>query len=651
MSKDLSFRPDIEGLRALAVILVLAFHTGWNTVFSGGFVGVDVFFVISGFLITRNILSQAVKGEFSFRDFYIRRARRLFPALFFTVAATVAIGICFASPADLQHIGESAIASIFSVSNFYFWSQSGYFDSAAIQKPLLHTWSLAVEEQFYLVWPMVIVLLARYLHNRTHAVALLVALGVLSVWAAEHTLSFDPAGAFYLTPNRIGEFALGAICAWLPAKHRLPSAAREALALLGTGLILYAAFEYTNATRFPGLMALVPAMGAGLLIRFGQSGITQRVLASRPAVGIGRISYSLYLAHWPTYVFFLQWYDGELGTQESIAISAISLLLAMAMYRYIEQPFRIRGEMVHPPAIPMRRFVKLFASLTAGLVFTSMLIWSGRGWAWRFPDALSQLSKEAEAQKDARFTPYRERCLAPGSVSCDEPTEDTNVFIIGDSHAQDAFNALVAQYPRYHYVVHSLPACPPLIREHFDLLSAKHPRHDECVTRNEKLLYGDQLAKADLIVINTVFSWYTPTHLAGTIKQIRTKTRTPIVVFGNYLFFWEDVPNIVITHGSAHMDPFYEKKLAKHSLAFDSELKTLADDLQFTYVSKRQLFCKGNSALDCPLMFGNKLFTYDRHHLSLAAAREMGRVLNTRYNQLFAEIKRSGNAEHIESSD
>jgi peptidoglycan/LPS O-acetylase OafA/YrhL len=639
MTKNASFRSDIEGLRALAVLVVLAFHHKWASCFGGGFVGVDVFFVISGYLITRNILTKATRDEFSFSDFYIRRVRRLFPALFITIALTVTMGIFVSSPADLQNIGESAIASIFSVSNFYFWSLSGYFDSAAIQKPLLHTWSLAVEEQFYLVWPVVVVLLARHLNNRKHAIAALTVLGALSVCATEVALGNDTAGAFYLTPYRIGEFAVGAICAWLPDRSPIQGWMRDALVLLGIGLILYAVFGYSDATHFPGLTALVPCLGAALLIRFGDKSVARPLLANRIAVGIGRISYSLYLVHWPVYVFFRQWYGSDPGVAKSVAFSAISLLLAMAMYRFVEQPYRIRGDSVGAKAISTRSFIKLFAGLAACLITTSVLIWYGQGWAWRFPNDLSKLAQEAEAEKQARFDHYRERCLAKNSVSCDEPTDGVNVFIVGDSHAPDAFNALVTQYPRYHYVVQGLAGCPPLVREDNNLLTVKHPDRDGCIARNEKLLYSDQLSRADIVVINTVFSWYKPEHLERSIAQIRKHTSAPIVVLGNYLFFDQDVPDMVIRHGSTVMDVFYEKNLAWHSFAFDDELKDLSVKLDFIYISKRQLLCKGDSVFDCPLMIGDKLFTYDRHHFSMAAARKMGLSLKTMYNEHFVGIE------------
>lgn len=634
-----TFRPDIEGLRALAVMLVLAFHHGWGSSFDGGFIGVDIFFVISGYLITKNIFTQAMNGNFSFNVFYIRRARRLFPALFFTITVTLGVGIVVTSPSDLQHIGESAIASIFSVSNFYFWSQSGYFDSAAIQKPLLHIWSLAVEEQFYLIWPIVVVLLVRFCKTSKSAVVSLMVLGVMSVCATEAAIGKDSSGAFYLMPYRIGEFAVGAICAWLPERSAIRGWICNVFAILGFGLIFYTVFRYTETTRFPGLMALVPCLGAALLIRFGENSITRHLLANSMAVGIGRISYSLYLVHWPVFVFLRQLYVGDPGIGKALTFSAISVIIAIFMYQYIEQPFRIQSESAKISFISTRGFMKLFSCSTVCLIIISLIIWFGDGWTWRYPSDLTRFAKEAVAEKNARSDLFRERCLAKDCLPCDKFIAGINVLIVGDSHALDAFNAFATQYPQYHYIFNGLAGCPPLVREDNNLLTIKHPNRDGCIERNEKLLYSDQMVKADIVVINTVFSWYKPEHLERSIIQIRKKTSAPIIVLGNYMFFKEDVPDMVIRHGVRKMNAYYEKNLVWHSFAFDDELEALATKLNFTYISKRELLCQGDSISECPLIFDNKLFTYDRHHFSMAAAKNMGFALKARCNEIFIGIE------------
>lgn len=630
-----SFRPDIEGLRALAVLSVLAFHHQWGP-FSGGFVGVDVFFVISGYLISRNILSEAQAGSFSIVQFYIRRARRLFPALFFVVALTLVVGIIFSSPGDLQRIAVSAMASIFSVSNIYFWSQSGYFDAVMIQKPLLHTWSLAVEEQFYLVWPVFVVVLARYVERQRVALLLLFALGLISVWAAEQWLSSDPAGAFYLMPYRICEFTVGAICAWVPHRsHR--GIEGEVLSVLALSLIIYPVFYYSDATLFPGFAALLPCLGAAMLIFFNGGGVSRWILTNPVAAGIGRVSYSLYLVHWPIYVFYRQWKGSELDAQGVLIVSAASFVFAIIMYKYVEQPFRARGSL-HLISIKTRTFSRLFTILTAVLMMVSVSIWKGDGWGWRYSVDLVRLAQESEAEQKARFKPYLQHCRSKSGSSCDSPSDGNNVFIIGDSHAPDIFNALVEEYPEFHYVFHGMAGCPPLAREDFGLLTVKHPKRKACVSRNEKLFYGSQLAEADLVIINTVFQWYKPEHLIHAVAQIRNKTNAPIVVLGNYLIFDVDFPDLVVKHGSIKMDDYYAERLSGNTFAYERELESLSKSSEFTYISKRKLFCKDASVNSCPILFDGKLFTYDRHHLSLAAARHLGEELRKSNGKIFEEL-------------
>jgi len=633
---DSLFLPHIEGLRAFAVMAVLAFHFKLLPCFAGGFVGVDVFFVISGYLITRNVFPEIQKEVFSFQTFYGRRISRIVPALFFTIALTLTAGIIFSSPADLKHTSESAIASIFSVSNFYFWSQSGYFEASAIQKPLLHTWALAVEFQYYLIWPVLIALLVRLLRNTRNSVVVLTAVGVLSFIVAEIAIVKDPSGAFYLMPFRIGEFTVGAVCALVPFRLTAAGWIRNTLALSGFILFFYAVFTYSDATRFPGLMALVPCLGAVLLIRFGsESKIAQPLLSNRLFVGLGRISYSLYLVHWPLFVFFRQWHGCDPGVVGRISIIVVSVITAVAMYRFVENPFRISSQSEKKNTRSFADFMKLSAGGMVCLFTVSMMISAGNGWAWRFPDELTRFSKEAEAEKKARFKLVHEMSSVNQSIVVGTPKKGFTVIIIGDSHAPDALNALAAHYPEYHYEVHGLAGCPPLVREDYKLLTAKHPDREGCIKRNERLLYQGQLSHADLIIINTVFSWYRPENLKRTIMCIRNQTNIPIIVLGNYMFFKEDVPEMVIRDGNMEMNAHYETNMDWHSFAFDDELKTLASTLQVIFISKRELLCRGDSVSDCPLMFGGKLFTYDRHHFSVPAAQYMGLMLKEKHNEYF----------------
>ncbi len=334
-------RPDIDGLRAVAVLPVILFHFGFSA-FPGGFVGVDVFFVISGYLITRLLVHDIDSGIFSFARFYERRARRLFPAMFVVVIATVILSPLLLSTTANQEAMASAIAALTSLSNVFFFSVSGYFESGSLTKPLLHTWSLSVEEQFYMFWPLLVLLLMRLGGPRAlfYAVGFL---GLASLIAAQAMLTKNASAAFFLMPFRVVEFAIGAavLCFDMasPAAHARKLAKDMAL-VLGLGSIGYSVFAFSETTPFPGNMALIPAIGAALAIWGGSSPRLGRVLTNGVMRGVGLISYSAYLVHWPIAVYFDAYAFRAPGLVEQTAMLAATLLLSALMYRYVEQPFR-----------------------------------------------------------------------------------------------------------------------------------------------------------------------------------------------------------------------------------------------------------------------------------------------------------------------
>jgi peptidoglycan/LPS O-acetylase OafA/YrhL len=312
-----NYRADIDGLRALAVTLVVIGHT--NLGLYGGFIGVDVFFVISGFLITRLLLSS-YETHTPLKDFWIRRIRRIVPAASVAVAATLILGMCVLPPRELALVGQSAIAPQLGYSNMYFWSHGGYFDLPSERQPLLHTWSLAVEEQFYVVWPLILLLAWK----KNAVVPAIVALGVASLAASELLVQSRPSAAFYFMPTRMWELLLGAGALFLPQLHGI-------FGPIGMTLILGAAAFYHADTPFPGLRALAPCVGAAAII-LSRSRITW-LLSLRPIVYLGKISYSVYLWHWPIWVF----------TKSPIGTVVASLLIGSLSYELIETPIRSRN--------------------------------------------------------------------------------------------------------------------------------------------------------------------------------------------------------------------------------------------------------------------------------------------------------------------
>lgn len=294
---SLKYRADIDGLRAIAVLVVIFFHAGIPG-FSGGFVGVDVFFVISGFLITSIIVNEIDEGKFSIARFYERRIRRIFPALFPVIVFTVVAGAFLYDFVSFKELGKSIVATTLFSSNIHFWHQAGYFDTESIRKPLLHTWSLAVEEQFYIVFPLLLLAINRF--GKKLYLPWLLGIGLLSLFASIYGIYSNPSVTFYMVPTRAWELLAGSILALQRIPLLKSNSYRNLFSVTGFGLICYSVVCYTEATLFPGANALAPVIGASLIIYSGMEGgasTVKKFLSVKPLVSIGLISYSLYLWH------------------------------------------------------------------------------------------------------------------------------------------------------------------------------------------------------------------------------------------------------------------------------------------------------------------------------------------------------------------
>jgi peptidoglycan/LPS O-acetylase OafA/YrhL len=422
------YRPEIDGLRALAVIPVLLFHAGVPG-FPGGFVGVDVFFVISGFLITRIIHSEIAEGRFSIIRFYERRARRILPALGVVLFAATLVAAILWDPGELVKYGTSLVATVGFASNFWFWrTTGGYFAPEAGIHPLLHTWSLAVEEQFYIFFPLLMMLCARLAPKRVKLVV--IAVVAVSFAYSLWRLPAEPREVFYLPLGRAWELGLGSMLA-LGLFPAVRETWRAPLGLVALALIIVPVLLYDATTPFPGLAALAPCLGAALVIYLGKCGST-RVLAWRPLVFVGLISYSLYLWHWPLIVL-LHGIRGGAELPLSWAIGAIvaSLILAWASWRFVERPFR------RPGLFSQRAIFAFSGAVAATLVALAGGLWALRGIPQRFtPTELAVLS--AQYDINAR----RAECSMQDDASkfCRMGARDAapSFFLWGDSHADSA---------------------------------------------------------------------------------------------------------------------------------------------------------------------------------------------------------------------
>ena len=335
----MKYRPEIDGLRACAVVPVILFHAGFE-LFSGGFVGVDIFFVISGFLITTIIVEDIENGRFSIVNFYERRARRILPALFFVILCCIPFAWMWMDAQIFLYFSRSLVAVSLFASNLLFWREGGYFGAAAENKPLLHTWSLAVEEQYYIMFPIFLLLVWRYGKNRVFwSIVVLAAISlVLSEWAwRNHRIA-----NFYLAPTRAWELLAGSITAFIVQKRGVGK--NNVLVLVGLAAIIFSVFSYDASTPFPSVYALVPVLGVVLLLLYAdKETFVAKFLSTKPFVGIGLISYSAYLWHQPLFAFARIKSTGEPTTVLIIVLCVMSLILAWISWKYIEQPFRIKG--------------------------------------------------------------------------------------------------------------------------------------------------------------------------------------------------------------------------------------------------------------------------------------------------------------------
>ena len=336
---SLSYRPEIDGLRTIAVSAVILFHCGFSFL-SGGFIGVDIFFVISGFLITTLLCRDIQNESFSITAFYAKRLRRLYPALLFTIVVTLVAGYFIFMPDEMKELGQSTVSVVAYVSNVFFWLKSDYFDGPSELKPLLHTWSLAVEEQFYIVFPLVLLAVQKFWDRISlHHIFFLLAISLIGCLVL---LNIDNSAAFYLMPFRAWEFLIGSVCSFvLATPHKIKEHKKNWLSIFGMSLIVGSIFVIDEGVLFPGLAAIPVTVGTALVIIFTTRGtLVQQFLASKSMVFLGKISYSTYLVHWPIVVFYNYSIIRESTAIEKIGLCVASFAIGYVFFKFIENSFR-----------------------------------------------------------------------------------------------------------------------------------------------------------------------------------------------------------------------------------------------------------------------------------------------------------------------
>jgi len=507
-------RRDIDGLRGLAVAGVVAYHFGLGV--PGGYGGVDVFFVISGFLIAGIIKSELDAGTFSIANFYVRRIRRILPALTVCLIATSIAAALFLFPYDFKKYGQSLKAAALSISNFYFMNLKGYFDGEAIQKPLLHTWSLGVEEQFYVVFPVLTLLLFRYARSRMVTALWFVVLASFAYSC--YGVTTNAAEGFFSTAGRAWELGLGALVAWGAFPKLQTEKIASACAALGALLILACFLAYTDRTRFPGVAALPLCVGAALIIHSGSSSTSTvgSVLSSRAMVGLGLISYSVYLWHWPLLVFalyrFPSIFSGEGSLPALWLLGSASVVVGALSWALVEQPFR-RMRKVSQASVFLSGAVAVATTLAiAGVVLKQP------GWLQTWPTSI-------EAMQFSKTISGNQRQLAPAAGW------PKNTYVVGDQHTASATvvwgdsygEALIPGFIAHHRgtgdgaIIAALAGCQPLTGVSF---SGKR-RGKACELHNAEVLDAILKSRPRRVILIGLWSGFVRALVGDKSGQVR----------------------------------------------------------------------------------------------------------------------------------
>jgi len=540
----LKYRPDIDGLRAVAVLAVIGFHA-FPRWMQGGLVGVDIFFVISGFLISSIIFERLLQDRFSYVDFYVRRIKRIFPALSLVLGACLVFGWFALYDSEYKSLGKHVAAGAVFIANFVLSKEAGYFDSQAVFKELLHLWSLGVEEQFYLIWPLLLVVLWKKTHTFLPLiVSLLIASFALNVWF----IGSEPAVTFYSPITRFWELMLGSILAYsthlagvstgTPATGKLRAhllagaqfrrALPEIYAWIGTTLLAIALYVINQQSQYPGLLALLPTLSAFLLIAAGPtSSINRYLLASRPMVWIGLISYPLYLWHWPILSFerLLSRDDPSRGSR-AVAV-LLSFILAWITYRLIEKPIRSSRK---------RTVAVILCGLVAVIGFAGLFIYNNDGLDFRSINATQTegrtlLAELAVSEDEIRNNLYKTNdcdslaigtSAKTGCTSYGSPDADT-IVVWGDSQAA-AWSPVfykIAEKNNLRVITFSTPGCPPLIQiRRIDI--AGKAASCSSFGEGEQIIEAIASIKPKHIFLISFWSLYTPDRIEAKHKDSTT---------------------------------------------------------------------------------------------------------------------------------
>jgi len=610
------YRPEIDGLRALAVVPVMLFHAGFSAL-PGGYLGVDVFFVISGYLITSILLRDLQQGRYSIAKFYERRARRILPALLLVILVSIPLACVTMLPVELEQFSRSVLSTLAFVPNVFFWLTSSYFQPSAETLPLLHTWSLGVEEQFYLLFPLFLALVWK---TRPRAVSFaIVIVALVSLGLAEYAwrIGKAPAG-FFLAPTRAWELMIGCLIAngslHAPLHARLPRVAADALAITGIVALVLAMVLFDEATPMPSLLGLLPTLGTGLIIAFARpTALLTKILSLRLFVGLGLVSYSAYLWHQPI-LAFARLHNGstELSTAAATALLGASLLLAWLTWKYVEAPFRERRRVATP------RLWRTSAVAVSSLAAVALAGMSTRGMEFRISPENRPLAAMADTIDVNKTLPRKFEALNKDFTAGTAP----RVLIVGDSYAQDFVNATFASDSAgdaQFSTVYVSADC----QIYFGASSADEfikPRfRPKCVDMRAAPALWRRLPQADIIMLIGSWRSWAVERLPQTISALHLRAEQRVFVVGPKNFGKIDIKKFLAIAPESRP----ALRQSPQQLTLDLNRQLLATLPRGVFVNLLEASC-GTEAR-CPLFTRNgELISFDGFHLTPAGARWMG---------------------------
>ena len=607
----MKYRPEIDGLRAIAVIPVILFHAGLEY-FKGGFIGVDVFFVISGYLITTILVNELDTDQFSLLNFYERRARRILPALVFVVLACLPFATLWMSPSQFEDFAISIVAVSLFVSNFLFWSQSGYFESAAEEKPLLHTWSLAVEEQYYILFPVFLFFTWRYGKNKIFW--FLIALSIASLFLSEILWRFDRNANFYLSPTRAWELFTGSLCSLYLNKRKRNK--NDFLGAIGLIAILASVFLFDQSTPTPSLYTLVPVLGTALVIIFtNDESLVTKVLSNRLFVGIGLISYSAYLWHQPLFSF------ARIKTVEdpSLALmtmlTALTLILGFLTWKFIEAPFRDKVK------YPRRKVItNASATILVGILTGLMLTHLDQ---FRFNEEQKKILAVGEKNRQImKFEAYdRFGCFFDQTQSADhlvsqnciKPSLKERLILFGDSKASHFYEGMKNTFVGHEVMQFTGASCRAInfsdnssrCKEFYELFMAE---------------ILPTLKMTDTIIVSS--NWWNTYRKIGleefeksltSLLKVLKQTQANVYVFTNSPeFIYNPYEEIAKIKDTVPVDSYYLN--SQPIWASDKSIKKISNELGLVTFDVSDTLCESNNS--CLFKDNHDYLYFDKGHLS-----------------------------------